>query len=353
MEYIELNKIPNYDFNVVGTLTGIIDNKIILGGGSGFLTPLSESGNKILNNTIKLLSLENNEWIINDEIEVELNYSKYGFCNGASIIVDENTIYYFGGLKFYNDEISNSKNIIEIKVFDGKISYKIYENILPFEGESTGIFHQGFGYVLCGGNLYKINFNSFINNKNQFNFLKIKINENLNGSLLFSNSKNIYLLGGYKPYDINSVSDSNLFYETRIIKITNNIAYKSRIKNFDKNPPVFLGSSSIMISNDKVMIVGGVNKDVFIDAMNNLSILENDELEIYKNKYFNMSENEFNFNKEIFLLDLNNFKIESLGMINHGLAGNPALVHYDNDIYILNGETKLGGRLVKPIRLIY
>lgn len=353
MEYVELNKLPNYDFDVTGTLTGVVDNKIIIGGGSGFIVPLSNGGNKILNNTIKLLSLENNEWIINDEIEILLNYSKYGFCNGTSIVVDENTIYYFGGLKSYNNEISNSKNIIEVKIVNGKISYKIYENILPFEGESIGTLYQGKAYILNNGELYKISLNDFLNDKKEFSFSKIKISENINNALLFSNSKNIFLLGGYKPYDQNNANDSNYFYENRIIKISNGVAYKSQIKSFENNPPVFLGASTIKIDDNKIMIVGGVNKEIFINAIYNLSILKNDELEIFKKKYFNMSEEEFNFNKEIFILDLNTFKLESLGLINHGLAGNPAILKYKNDIYVLNGETKAGTRLVKPIRLIY
>lgn len=353
MEYIELNKIPNYDFNVTGTLTGVIDNKIVLGGGSGFVIPLSDGGNKVLNNTIKVLSIEKNEWIIHDEVKLELNYSKYGFSNGASIIVDNNTMYYFGGLQFYNEEISNSRNIIEVKVFNGKISYKIYENILPFNGESLGTFYQENAYILSNGELYKISFNNSFDDKRKFSFSKIKIGEDISGSILFSNSKGVYILGGYKQYDFNDANNSNLFYENRIIKISNNIAYKSKIKNFDKDPPVFLGASTLKISNSKIMIVGGVNKRVFIDAMYNFSILENNELNTYKNKYFKMSESEFKFNKEVFILDLNDFKLESLGLINHGLAGNPGLVKYNNDIYILNGETKPGIRLVKPIRLIY
>lgn len=353
MEYIELNKIPNYEFNVTGTLYGVLNNKIVLGGGSGFIVPLSEGGIKILNNTIKLLKIEKNQWIIEDEIEVELNYSKYGFSNGASIVINENTIYYFAGLKSYNGEISNSKDIIEVKILDGKITYKIFENILPFDGESIGIYHQNIAYILSSNNLYKVNFEYSINNKNKFIFSKININENINGSILFSDSKNIYILGGYKPYDSNDVSNSNFFYENRIIKISNNIAYKSKIKTFDKNPPTFLGSSVIKITNDKVMIIGGVNKKIFLDAIYNLSILKDNELEIYKKKYFNMIEEEFNFNKEVFLLDLNNFKLESLGEINHGLAGNPAIIKYNNDFYILNGEIKPGVRLNKPIRLIY
>lgn len=355
MEYVELNKIPNYDFDVTATLTGVLGNKIVLGGGCGFTTPLINGGTKVLDTKIRLLELKHDEWFLLDEVELELNYSKYGFSNGASFVIDENTMYYFGGLKFVDGKVLNSKDVIEIKVIGKTLNYIIHENVLPFEGEVSGTLNQGYGYILSADNLYKINFNDFVheNDFKEFHFSKIGISENINGALIFSNSTGVYLLGGYKPYDGLDINRSNLFYESRIIKVKNNLAYKSSIKNFETDPPIFFGSTALNMGNNKIMIIGGVNKDVFLNAILNFSILKDEELNAYKKKYFGMSADEFKFNKEIFILDLNTFKLETLGAISHGLAGTPSIIKYNNRYYILNGETKAGVRLTKPLKLIY
>lgn len=346
MKYVELKEIPNDGFKVAASMYGVLDNKIIIGGGSGFVKPLAEGGPKLLSNTIRLLSESNGDWIVHHETKVFKDGLPYKFCNGASIVFN-NKMYYFAGLKVENENIVASADILEVEVVNNKIEWKLHQDILPFKGESTGSLFEEKFIVICGDTSYEISFDglSFICKKNAFDF-----EIDVNGSLIATTKKGyLYLLGGYKPYKENSY-ESNKFFENRISKFTGFSFETRELKNLSDNPCVFLGASSLPFDEKHILVIGGVNKEMFLDAIYNLSVLKDEALQAFKDDYFNRTEEEFGFNKRLLLVDVVTKKVVSIGIFPHGFAGNPAFIQLNDFYYILNGEVKAGVRLNNPIK---
>ncbi|MBD5446083.1 MAG: hypothetical protein HDR31_02055 [Mycoplasma sp.] len=346
MKYVELKEMPNEGFKVAASMYGVLDNKIIVGGGSGFVKPLAEGGPKLLSNTIRLLSENKGEWIVHDEIKIFEKSLPYKFCNGASIFFN-NKIYYFAGLKTENDNIVPSSDVIEVEVVNNKIKWKLYINVLPFSGEATGSLFKDKFIIACGSTSYEISFteSSFSCRKNAFN-----LDIDVNGCLLSTTKKeNLYLLGGYKPYKEGDI-ESNKFFENKISKFTGYSFETKELKNIKDNPCVFLGASYLPFDERHILVVGGVNKEKFLDAIYNLSVLKDQELQNFKNNYFNETEEWFAFNKNLILIDVVSREVVTIGKFPHGLAGNPAFIKLNDAYYILNGEVKAGVRLNNPIK---
>ena len=95
MKYVELKEMPNEGFKVAASMYGVLDNKIIVGGGSGFVKPLAEGGPKLLSNTIRLLSENKGEWIVHDEIKIFEKSLPYKFCNCSAYGIWQKLEYIF------------------------------------------------------------------------------------------------------------------------------------------------------------------------------------------------------------------------------------------------------------------
>lgn len=347
MKYTELKELPNDGFKIAASMYGVLDNKFIIGGGSGFIKPLAEGGPKLLSNTIRLLSENNGEWIVHQEVKVFKDGLPYKFCNGASIVYD-NKLYYFAGLKIEDEgSIVPSADIIEVEIINGKINWKIYRDILPFQGETTGTLFENKFILICGNTSYEVSFEdpNFTCKKNAFD-----TEDDVNGTLVSTTENGyLYLIGGYKPFEANN-PDSNKFLETKISRFTGFSFETRELKNLTNESCVFFGGSCLPYDKNHILVIGGVNKEKFIDAIYNLSVLKDEALKTFKDHYFNMSEEEFGFNKKLLLVDVVTKKVISIGTFPHGFAGNPAFVKLNNTYYILNSEIKAGVRLENPIK---
>lgn len=346
MNFKEIRELPDDGFKVAASLYGVVDEKIIVGGGSGFIKPLCDGGPKCLSSKVRLLEEKNDDWLVLDEIEIKVDNKHVGFCNGASYVVN-NKIYYFAGLISVDGKISNSSSIIEISVINNKLNYKFLNDVLPFSGEVAGTKYNDDYFIICGKKNYLINIKDsefFVTE----NFINPKVD--ISGALPISPKRDIlYLIGGYVPYDEN-MPDSNYFSENRMLVFEKGEIREIQLKNIENNPAVFLGSSIIAVDYENLLIVGGVNKKIFLDAVFNLSTLKGFELDKFKKEYFNMTEKEFSFNNKLLWINLKSLNVLTLYEFNQGYAGNPAFVNIGNTFYILNGEVKAGVRLVKPVK---
>ncbi|MDE5545501.1 MAG: hypothetical protein K2I76_02725 [Malacoplasma sp.] len=349
MKFEKLEKLPNDGFYTAASLYGVIKNEILLGGGSGFTVPLAEGGAKHLSNSIRLIENSGKKWIIKDQIKVVNKNLDYKFCNGFSALID-NCIYYFGGLKIEgNGQIQESSDILKVWLNAGKIEYKIYENILPYKGEVTGTTYiDNKVFIICKNECFitKIIIDS---DKDTFETNKIESKDFIvNGAIPCFVNGLIYIIGGYIPFSKDN-PNSNNFLETQLIKFDGASFVREKIENIEKDPCVFLGGSALTVGN-KVLIVGGVNKKCFQEAIHNLSTLKDNELAEYKKVYFNNSVEWFNFNKKLLSLDLDSKALHNIGEFDVGFAGNPSFIKIDSKYFILTSEIKAGVRLENPIK---
>ena len=348
MKFEKLEKLPNDGFYTAASLYGVIKNKILIGGGSGFTVPLAEGGAKHLSNSIRLVENSEKNWIIKNEVKVMHKNLEYKFCNGFSALIND-CIYYFGGLKIEgNGQIQDSSDILKVWIKDGKIEYKLYENILPYKGEVTGTTYvDNKVFIICKNECFLTKIT--IGSNDNFETKKLETKDLIvNGGIPCFTNGLIYIIGGYIPFAKDD-KNSNKFLENQLIKFDGNSFVKEEIKNIEKDPCVFLGGSVLAVGN-KILIVGGVNKKCFQEAIHNLSTLKDNELANYKKTYFNNSVEWFNFNKKLLSLDLETKKLHDIGEFDVGFAGNPSFIKIDNKYFILTSEIKAGVRLENPIK---
>ncbi len=129
-----------------------------------------------------------------------------------------------------------------------------------------------------------------------------------------------------------------------------------------KGEPLALGGAAgVRISDTQAIFTGGVNKDIFLEAISNEHALyvasqtRNTELvqELKdKNKdYLLHDANWYNFGKEIMLYDATTNKWTQLGESPLTARAGAAMVNHQDNIYVINGEIKPGVRTPKITRI--
>lgn len=354
-----LPALPNPGYVTCANWSCVIDNQILFGGGSGFIRPLAKGGSKVLNNKIWMLDFIKNKWTIIDEYQVKIKNKNYGFCNGVSLKISNNKTAFIGGLKQVDNIISNSSDILICEWKNNKLNLKIFENVLPIDGEMVGAINNQMIACILGTNnkIVLIDFNKG-NNSKPFEIIKIHNEKkfNVSGAQVTWNpiDKKWLFLGGYVNFNSNDLLNSNYFNLDQVLTFDNNNFDTFKVSNFKINSLTYLGSSIILDENSSnLLLVGGVNKIKFTKAVNQLSTLKNKELSNYKKRYFNFTLKYFCFNKRIVLINLKSRTLKTILFLPYGLAGNPNFIKWKNSFYILSGELKPGVRLKKPLKIIF
>lgn len=100
--------------------------------------------------------------------------------------------------------------------------------------------------------------------------------------------------------------------------------------------PVSFTGSAFLKLDDKLLIIGGFNKEVYDDSVKKLKI------DGFREKYFNFDKEYFNWNNKIYVYDFKNFEIISEDD-NTSFCG-ASLIKQDDNLYIFCGEIKPGLR---------
>ena len=279
-----------------------IDDKVILYGGSNFPDGVPPQGMRVTHKDMYIYDTNFN-----------LISKKMGnIAPDRGICLKENNIIYFisgaGNTKIYKYYFKNNE-LQEEEIYD-----------LGFEVVG------GYGCIYKGKiyfgkeNLYEFDLETLSLNKKS-DFIGIPREQSVyfesNGYIyVLSGASNICHLDSYK-YDI--LNDKWEQLEDLNMNLT--------------------GSSFLKISNEKVLITGGCNKEIFDEAVKRLSDIE------FKKEYFNKSREEVKFNKDIYVYDIVNEKLELLskGNIENATCGSTLLKILDN-MYLINGEYKPGFR---------
>lgn len=96
------------------------------------------------------------------------------------------------------------------------------------------------------------------------------------------------------------------------------------------------------LNDDQLLILGGVNRDVFNQALLALNTLQGDALAAYKAEYFARSVEQFNFSRQqlIYTRSTNRWTVLDMPVPFPGGAGPIQAVVLNKQIYWLNGEVK-------------
>ena len=225
----------------------------------------------------------------NGKLKTEI-YAKLplGFENGVAQYKDRKIYYGVGKI-----ENSEGKNVNSNKFYVFDLKTKETKELAEFPGEAR---QQTVGQIL--------------NNK----------------FYVFSGGSNISYVDGY-AYD---------FKTNTWKKVANVVVNNEKI--------LLLGSNSIKIANDKMLVIGGFNYDLWNEANDKLSNLKDDKLKDYKTAYFGAEPQSYKWNRKILIFDATKNSWKSIGEVPFDAPCGAALLLMNNNIYSINGEIKPGVR---------
>ncbi|MGM9931832.1 cyclically-permuted mutarotase family protein [Pradoshia sp.] len=328
----ELEAQTGFEKNIgtAGMLSGSYKDYVITGGGANFpYESVLNGGVKQHYSDIYVLKKEKDKltMVQHTNLDYEIGY-------GSSITTNEG-VYYIGGSpdqERANDitlfTIDKNKKLKVKKI--GDLPFTISDGIAV---EKNGKLYIGLGKQNGTGSnkLYEYDVKTSKTKelapmpgesvRNQ------SVAQLLNGDLyVFSGGGSVAYTDGYK-YNIK----------------TNSWSKVSSVTVGDKQLSL-LGANSVKLNNDEMMVIGGFNKEVYDDATKNLTTLQGEELQVFREAYFTADPYEFNWNKDILIYNAKKNTWRSVGKVPFDAPCGEGLVLMGNMIYSINGEIKPGVR---------
>ena len=321
------------NIGTAGLLHGVLEGKyIVVGGGANFpYEPVLYNGARKTYSDIYLLEDKNGSLEVIEHINWE-NEIGYG-----SSITTKDGVYYLGGSP--NPEAAD--DILFITLQNGKLNIEKIGD-LPFTLQNGLAVERNGKLYIAGG--AKGNGNSSGLYEYDLTSKEIKelspipqeavrqqlVGQILNGNLyVFSGVGNVAYTDGYK-YDFDNdtwtkVSDVSLNGKALTVA----------------------GGNSIKLNEKEMLVMGGVNKEIFDDAVAKLGTLQGRELANFRDYYFRADPYEFRFNSDILIYNADSDSWRTIGESPFDPNAGAALLLIGNKIYSINGEIKAGVRTDK------
>ena len=321
------------NIGTAGLLHGVLEGKyIVVGGGANFpYEPVLYNGARKTYSDIYLLEDKNGSLEVIEHINWE-NEIGYG-----SSITTKDGVYYLGGSP--NPEAAD--DILFITLQNGKLNIEKIGD-LPFTLQNGLAVERNGKLYIAGGS--KGNGNSSGLYEYDLTSKEIKelspipqeavrqqlVGQILNGNLyVFSGVGNVAYTDGYK-YDFDNdtwtkVSDVSLNGKALTVA----------------------GGNSVKLNEKEMLVMGGVNKEIFDDAVAKLGTLQGRELANFRDYYFRADPYEFRFNSDILIYNADSDTWRTIGESPFDPNAGAALLLIGNKIYSINGEIKAGVRTDK------
>ena len=318
---------------VAGAFSAFIGDKLIVAGGSNFpYKSVLEGGAKEFYSDIFVFDVMDD----NTLKHVGTAQLPKKLSTGAVVKPDENTLYFVGGenadgdsASVYSVTLDNNTPIVE-EIFN-----------LPFTfAAGSVLLNNNKLYLIAGRQNKKSSNASFeidLDTKKATELAPLPADARVQMPYTMIDDK-IYIFNGLGSltltdnyvYDISSKSWSKLADTT-----------------INNKPYTIAGGASVAIDDNYILILGGVNKEVFDDAVTQLGSLKGEQLQAFKEDYFSRSPEQFNFGKEEVIYDIQNDKWYSIGQTPfYGNAGPfPLLIRNDMSVWRISGEVKAGVRV--------
>lgn len=152
-----------------------------------------------------------------------------------------------------------------------------------------------------------------------------------------------YLFGGIDPQ-----SSSNQFTRTDAYAFNLNTLQWSQLADVSYQQQAFSvsGGAAVTLNEDEILLLGGVNLELFNNTLTQFGRLQGQELAQFKTRYFHLTAEEINFSRQqlVFNTRTNQWSaLENLVPFTGG-AGPLTLARTSQHIYWIGGETKPGVR---------
>ncbi|MGI2056624.1 cyclically-permuted mutarotase family protein [Shewanella baltica] len=322
---------------ISGAYSGFIGDYLIVAGGANFPYghPFFEQGNKQFYSDIFVFDTRNNtiNLVTHGHLPIKAGH-------GATLVVD-NSLYLVGGKN--NEQAFDS--IIKLTLDSDKHPSTELIDHLPFTWHSgAAAWQAGDLYLFAGVQNGKVN-----NRVCQYSLA--------NKSCI--NSEMIPAVPGANRTDFPAISHQGQFYifgglnlsadkDNYVLTDTYAFDFK-KLKwevlapiTLDKEPFSVAGGGVAVINNDQLVLLGGVNRAIFNDAILQLTTQKNEALTAFKQHYFNRNEQEINFSRQqiIYHIHQNDWSVLSDKVPFSGGAGPLTITQQGNRIYWISGEIK-------------
>ena len=321
------------NIGTAGLLHGVLEGKyIVVGGGANFpYEPVLYGGIKKSYSDIYMLEDKNGSLEVIEHINWE-NEIGYG-----SSVTTKDGIYYLGGSP--NPEAAD--DILFITLQNGKLNIEKIGD-LPFTLQNGLAVERNGKLYIAGG--AKGNGNSSGLYEYDLTSKEIKelspipqeavrqqlVGQILNGNLyVFSGVGNVAYTDGYK-YDFDNdtwTKVSDVLLNGKALTVA--------------------GGNSVKLNEKEMLVMGGVNKEIFDDAVAKLGTLQGRELANFRDYYFRADPYEFRFNSDILIYNADSDTWRTIGESPFDPNAGAALLLIGNKIYSINGEIKAGVRTDK------
>lgn len=317
---------------VSGAFAGFIGDKLVVAGGANFpYKPVLEGGSKEFYSDAFVFDVNEDDTLTH----VGGGMLPKKLASGVTLKKDDDALYFVGGENADGDssaiyEITLSKNDINIKEIAS----------LPFTFAFGAAAIKDNMIYLAGGRQNKMSSSNVwaynIATKETATLSPIPAEARVQSPFLFMNDK-LYLFNGFGS----STLTDNYVYDTTVDTWT-----KLADTTLNDKPFTTGGGAAAVLSDSEILILGGVNKEVFDDAVMNLGKLKGEELEAFRQDYFNRTPEEFNFSKEQMVYNITDNTWYSLGVNPfYGGAGPFPLIIRDGKVWHISGEIKAAVRV--------
>lgn len=333
VQWKTIGKIPaqkGYSENIgtAGLLQGVLDEKLVIGGGANFPNgSVVDGGQKVTHKDLYLIGDENDNLKVYDHIQLD-----YPIAYGSSTS-SEDAIFYLGG----SPEEKYSSSITKITLDGNKLKAELVGNLGMSLENAISEYVDGKIYFGIGN----------LDGKNTTDFYRYDLEtgekealakfpgeeRNQCISCVFGNK--IVVFGG----------GSNVAY-------TDGYAYDMENNTWEKISDIvidgeeisILGAGAVKMNDKEVLVIGGFNKDLWKDAVHNLSTLQGEEKQAYRVKYFGQEPESYNWNKEMLIYNVENNSWRTEGQISFNAPCGNGLLKSGSNVYSIMGEIKPGTR---------
>lgn len=322
---------------ISASFTGLLGNYLLVGGGANFPDghPFFDQAIKAYYTDLWLFDTKAPKLIPSHHLQLP-----YPVAHGA-LVHKEHSVLLVGG--------QNAKgalsDIIEVSLVNGLPTIKLWGK-LPFTWHSgAATWHQGELFVFGGerngqATAGVCRFNPQTARCQELEPIPGPARVQFPAQQL---GDTFYLFGGIDPKGA-----SNQFTRTDAYAFNLNTLQWSPLADVNYQHQAFSvsGGAAVALNEYEILLLGGVNLDLFNETLTQFGLLQGEELAQFKTRYFHLTTEEINFSRRqlVFNTGINQWSaIEDLVPFT-GRAGPLTLAKTDQHIYWIGGETKPGVR---------
>lgn len=336
----EIPSSNGFEKGVSACFAGIIEDKLLIAGGCNFPdTPLIEGGKKRFYQDIFISSPTDTSGIQWKKV----GKLPYPMAYGVSISLPQ-AVLCIGG----SNERGALNSVLKISFNESVLQIDTLPS-LPYSLDNmAGTLHDSVVYII-GGNKQGIPSSSLYaldlkkENKGWVQLPDFPQNPRTQlvcGVLLDSlSSPNLYIWGGFAPKT--SLAEASLNTDGYCYSIHSQEWRVMEPPRGKEQEAISLGGGvALTLSDSTLLCLGGVNKDIFLKALNNPDP-----------DYLSHPKEWYKFNSEVLLYNSKQDKWYSLGNYLWGARAGAAGVKYKEDIFYIQGELKPGIRTSEIVRI--